>query len=138
MSVWAGTGLYFEDAKGVEVWRAGVTSTVLPGVAWIRPRDSASGNNRLRVARQVRLGTYAVVDTTPRQVRELKAGRSEPVFLSFGTVWYQGERACVAADQCQQGQSVVTSGKTYIYDLQSGTEAESVIASVADVWPHGN
>jgi hypothetical protein len=28
------------------------------------------------------------------------------------------------------------SGKTYIYDLNTGTEFESVITDIADVWPH--
>jgi len=138
MSVWAGSGLYFEDSKGVEVWRAGVTSTFLPGIGWIRPRDSSSGGSIVYASRDNSgvAHTY-VVDATSSHVRELEAGRSEPVFLTFGSVWYQGERACVAADNCQSGQVVVSTGKTYIYDLQSGTETESVIASVADVWPHG-
>jgi hypothetical protein len=26
---------------------------------------------------------------------------------------------------------------TYIYDLQTGTEWESIITNVADAWPHG-
>ena len=77
-----------------------------------------------------------VVDTTTKQTREIKAARSEPIFLTSNTIWYQGERACVAADNCQ-GQSIVQSGMTYIYDLQSRTEAEAIINSVADVWPHG-
>jgi hypothetical protein len=47
-----------------------------------------------------------------------------------------GERACVAADHCLAGYPAIASEKTYIYDLQDGTEAESVITGVYDVWPH--
>jgi hypothetical protein len=69
-------------------------------------------------------------------VRELKKGRSEPAFLTSRYIWYKGERACVAADYCPTGWAVAESGKTYIYDLQTGTETESVITHVFDVWPH--
>src|SRR2546430_13975820 len=43
MSVWSNGSLYFRDSGGVEVWRDGVVSTFLPGVAWIRPHASPGG-----------------------------------------------------------------------------------------------
>jgi len=138
MSVWSGNGLYFRDAAGVHVWRAGAVSTFLPGVAWIRPKASPTGGNVVYVARD-NLGwahTY-VVDTTTTIVRELKTGRAEPVFLTSRYVWYKGERECVPADGCGPNPPFhPLSGKTYIYDLQDGTETESIIANVFDVWPH--
>jgi hypothetical protein len=69
-------------------------------------------------------------------VRELKKGRAEPAYLTSRYIWYKGERACVAADQCPPGWGVVASGKTYIYDLVTGTETASIIDQVFDVWPH--
>jgi hypothetical protein len=77
-----------------------------------------------------------VVDTATKKVRELKAARSEPAFLTSRYIWYRGERPCVAADNCDPNFPVVSNGKTYIYDFQDGTETESVISSVSDVWPH--
>jgi hypothetical protein len=138
MSAWSGTGLYFRDAGGVQVWRAGAISSFLPGVAWIRPKASPAGGKIVYVARD-NLGwahTY-VVDTTTAIVRELKIGRAEPVFLTSRYVWYQGERECVPADGCGPTPPFhPLSGKTYIYDLQDGTETESLITGVSDVWPH--
>lgn len=137
MSVWSGSSLYFRDAKGVEVWRDGVTSSFLPGLAWIRPKASPAGGQIVYETRDAQGWAHTfVVDTTTREVRELKKARSEPVFLTSRYIWYKGERSCVAADNCPSGWSVVASGKTYIYDLQAGTETESIITSVADVWPH--
>jgi len=138
MSAWSGPGLYFRDINGVEVWRGGVISQFLPGVKWITPRASPAGDQIVYVARDS--GGWAhtyVVDTAMRTVRELKKARSHPAFLTSRFIWYQGERACVASDQC--GANPPThpdSGKSYIYDLQTGTETESIITSVSDVWPH--
>jgi hypothetical protein len=77
-----------------------------------------------------------VVDTTTKNIRELKRARNEPVFLTARYVWYRGERACVATDQCDGSVPVIPDGKTYIYDLNDGTETESIITGVLDVWPH--
>jgi len=58
------------------------------------------------------------------------------VFLTSRYIWYEGERACVAADVCGSAPGGhPLNGKTYIYDLQTGTETESIITGVADVWP---
>ena len=138
MSVWTGAGLYFRDAGGVTVWRAGAVSTFLPGVSWIRPKASPDGGQIVYVTRDS--GGWAdsyVVDTASGTVRELNARRAEPVFLTSRYVWYQGERECVPADGCGANPPFhPLSGKAYIYDLQTGTETESTIASVWDVWPH--
>jgi hypothetical protein len=138
MSTWSGPGLYFRDAKGVEVWRGGAASLFLPGVTWITPRGSSGGDQIVYVARDIDgWGHTYVVDTAMKTVRELKKARSQPVFLTPRYIWYAGERACVAADVCgSKPPWHPASGKTYIYDLQTGTETESIITSVSDVWPH--
>jgi hypothetical protein len=136
MSVWSGHSFYFRDTGGVEVWRDGVTSRFLPGVQWVRPKGSPAGG---QIVYEVRDGSglahVYVVGTDTKNARELKAGRSEPVFLTSRYVWYRGERLCVASDQCVTGPTIET-GKTYIYDLQTGVEYGSVITNVYDVWPH--
>ena len=82
-------------------------------------------------------GHIRVVDTTTGKVRELKADRTDAVFLTSRFIWYQGERACTAAEDCGLHPPFhPLSGKAYIYDLQTGTESESIITGVADVWPH--
>ena len=138
MSAWSGPSLYFRDAKGVELWRYGVVSLFLPGVSWIKPSASPGGGQIAYTARDSSgWGHTYVVDTATRQVRELKKERSQAVFLTSRYIWYAGERACVAADVCGSNPPWhPASGKTYIYDLQTGTETESIITSVSDVWPH--
>lgn len=138
MSAWSGPTLYFRDEKGVEVWRAGAISLFLPGVTWIKPRASSAGGQIVYTVRDSGgWGHVRVVDTTTRKVRELKSARTDAVFLSSRYVWYQGERACVASDVCGARPPFhPLNGKTYIYDLQTGTETESIITSVSDVWPH--
>jgi hypothetical protein len=138
MSAWSGTGLYFRDPAGVEVFRDGADSTFLPGVAWIKPHASPGGGQIVYTARDSSgWGQVYVVDTTTRQVRELKTARTDAVFLTSRYIWYRGERDCVAADQCgSQPPFHPLSGKTYVYDLQDGTETESIITGVLDVWPH--
>jgi len=138
MSAWSGPSLYFRDFKGVEVWRDGVISPFLPGVTWIKPHGSLAGGQIVYTARDSSgWGHIYLVDTATREVRELKSHRSDAVFLTSRYIWYQGERACVTADACGATPPWhPASGKTYIYDLQEGTETESVITGVADVWPH--
>ncbi len=137
MSTWSGRTFYFAGAKGVDMWRDGVTSSFLPGVTWIRPNASSAGGQIAYEAKDAQGWSHIfVVDTTSREVRELKKGRSAPVFLTSRYLWYKGQRACVVTDACPSGWTVVDSGKSYIYDLQDNTETESVISSVFDVWPH--
>lgn len=136
MSVWSGRSFYFRDSGGVEVWRDGATSPFLSGVLWVRPKGSPAGGQIVYEARDGSgVAHVYVVDTVSMKVRELKAGRSEPAFLTSRYVWYIGERLCVAADQCVTGPTMPT-GKTYIYDLQTGIEYDSIITNVYDVWPH--
>jgi hypothetical protein len=137
MSTWSGTALYFPGADGVDTWSAGAVNTFLPNVVWIRPNASSSGHQIVYESKDAQgWGHVFVVDTTTREVRELKKGRSSPTFLTSRYVWYKGQRACVAADSCPVGWKVVDSGKTYIYDLKDGTETESIITAVFDSWPH--
>ena len=138
MSTWSGPSLYFRDAKGVEVWRGRVVSSFLPSVAWIKPKGSSAGGQVVYTLRDSSgWGHTYLVDTATGKSRELKSHRTDAVFLTSRYVWYRGERACVAAEQCgATPQTHPLSGKTYIYDLQDGTETESIITSVSDVWPH--
>lgn len=138
MSAWSGTGLYFRDSAGVQVFRNGADSMFLPGVAWIKPKASPGGGQIVYAARDSSgWGHVFVVDAATRKVRELKAARTDAVFLTSRYIWYRGERACVTADRCGTHPPFhPLSGKTYIYDLQEGVETESVITSVLDIWPH--
>jgi Tol biopolymer transport system component len=138
MSGWSGQSLYFSGSTGVQSWRGGVTSTFLAKTYWVRPSASAAGGQMVYTARDsAGWGHIYLVDTTTRKVRELKGARTDAVFLTSRFIWFEGERACVAADICGAHPPIhPLSGKTYIYDLQTGTESESIITSVADVWPH--
>ena len=52
MSVWSGSSLYFRDGAGVEAWRNGTTSLILPGVAWISPKASSGGGQIVYTVRE--------------------------------------------------------------------------------------
>jgi hypothetical protein len=138
MSTWSGNGLYFRTSDGVSVMRNGTIATFLPGVAWIKPTASPGGGTIAYSARDA--GGWAhtfVVETATGKIRELNRARTGAVFLTSRFIWYQGERACVPADGCGENPPIhPLSGKTYIYDLQDGTETESIITHVYDVWPH--
>jgi hypothetical protein len=137
MSAWSGSSLYFRDANGVEVWHNGASQLFMSHVAWIAPRASAGGGQIVYAVRDSNGWAHTIVVDTNLQVRELKKGRVNPVFLTSRYIWYQGERACVASDECGARPPFhPLSGKTYIYDLRTGTETESIITSVSDVWPH--
>jgi hypothetical protein len=139
MTAWSGNSLYFRDAVGVQRWRAGTQSLVLSGVAWIRPKASPGGGQIVYVARQLGEPDVFILDTVSGSARLVAKLRSEPAFLTSRYIWYQGERACVVGDAypCGSGDATtILDGKTYIYDLQTGTETESTIASVFDIWPH--
>jgi hypothetical protein len=137
MPVWSGSSLFFQDAKGIEVFRGGTVSPFLPGVTWIRPKASPMGGQIVYESRDAAgLAHSYMVDTKSAKVREFGAGRAEPVFLTPRLVWYQGERLCLLAENCLADNPVKLTGKTYIYDLQDGTETDSIITRVLDVWPH--
>jgi hypothetical protein len=136
MPVFAGSSLFFQDSNGIEVFRNGAVSPFLPGVKWIRPKDSPLGG---QIVYESRDGTGVahsyVVDTTTAAVRELGSGRAEPAFLTSRYVWYQGERLCKSSESCDPATPVKATGTTYIYDLQDRTETQSIITSVSDIWP---
>jgi hypothetical protein len=136
MLVWSGANLYFRDSKGVEVLHNGAVSPFLPGVAWIRPKASPAGRQMVYEARDASgLAHVYVVSTISGFAREIAKGRAEPGYLTARYVWYRGERLCTAADRCATGPVVLT-GKTYLYDLQTGVEYPSIITNVYDAWPH--
>lgn len=139
MSVWSGSALYYRDDAGVERWQAGVKSLVLPGVAWIRPRAPLTGGQIVYEVRDSAGAAYVrILDTSSGNTREIAKSRSEPAFLGSHLIWYKGERTCVPSDPPPCGGNVKTTetGKTYLYDLQDGSETESLITRVLDVWPH--
>jgi Tol biopolymer transport system component len=138
MSVWSGNSLYFVDASGVVVWRNGQLSTFLPGVRWLRPKGSPDGGRIVYMTRDAKsLGHIWVVDTATRKVSELKSSRAEPAFLTPRYVWYKGQGACnTSAPDCYVDFPVADTGTTYIYDLQTGIESQSIITQVYDAWPH--
>ncbi len=137
MPVWTGSSLYFQDSKGIEVFRDGAVKPFLPGVSWIKPKASPLGGQIVYESRDsTGLAHTYVVDTSSGAVRELGIGRSEPVFLTSRFIWNQGERLCTASESCDPATPVKATGKTYIYDLQDGTESTSLITKVLDVWPH--
>lgn len=137
MSVWSGDSLYFMDDKGIEVWRSSGQSPLMPGVAWIRPRASPAGGQIVYAARDTSgMSHILLLDPASGRTREIAKARSEPAFLNTHLIWYQEERACLAADNCSSAKFTAT-GRTFIYDLQDASETESVIQSVDDAWPHG-
>jgi hypothetical protein len=136
MSVWSGNALYWRDDKGVEMWRDGSQSLVLPGVSWIRPHASPAGGQIVYETRDANYSTAHVflLDTTTGKTKAIAESRSEPAFLDANDIWYMGERACAASDPCVVGPTIAT--RPYIYDLTAGTESQSIISIVWDVWPH--
>jgi len=138
MSVWSGSGYFYRDWRGVEVWRDGVTSLVIPGVAWIRPKGSPAGGQVVYVAKdQAGIPDVFLLDTASGTARLIVKSRSNPVFLTPRYLWYRGERTCAAGEPYPCGaEGTILTGKTYIYDLQTGSESESIIKDVWDVWPH--
>jgi hypothetical protein len=138
MSAWSGQSLYFDGPTGVESWRDGLISTFLAKAHWVKPSASPAGGQVVYTIRDSHgWGHIGMVDTATGKARELKADRTDAVFLTSRFIWYQGERACTAAESCGSHPPFhPLNGKTYIYDLQTGTETESIITGVSDVWPH--
>jgi hypothetical protein len=135
MSVWSGDTLYWRDEKGVETWRAGTESLLLPAVSWVRPHASPAGGQIVYETRDAGDTTahVLVLDTASGKVHELKSSRAEPAYLNAHLIWYKGEVPCASASCLAP---TTDSGKYYIYDLNDATETQSVISAVWDVWPH--
>jgi hypothetical protein len=136
LPVWSGETLYWRDDKGVEMWRNGAQSLVLPGVGWIGPHASATGGMIVYESKDP--GTFTshvhLLDTATGKTREVAQSRSFPGFLTPRYIWYLGERPCASTEPCID--PTISTGITYIYDLQTGTEYQSIISNVFDVWPH--
>ena len=137
MGVWSGANLYYRDAQGVQRWSDGAIQPFLPDVAWLHPWASPGGGQiAYAVPGGDGLARVNVIDLATGKSRQLSSQpRTRPIFLTSRYVWYRGERLCTASD----GICIKTTftGTTYVYDLQTGTESESIITDVADVWPHG-
>jgi hypothetical protein len=134
MATWSGSRLYFNYGdSGVSAWENEKITQYMPQLSWIRPKGSPKGgqvvfrSDKGDGSEGVYLLTIASVE-----VRELKAARSEPVYLTWRYLWYESEPPCV--DICEG--IITTPSKTYVYDLQTGVESSSIITKVYDVWPH--
>jgi WD40 repeat protein len=137
MGVWSGTNLFFRDNQGVERWTNGTITPFLPGVAWLHPWASPDGGQIVYAVRGGDgLARVNVVDTASRLTRQLtNQPRNWPHFLTPRYVWYMGDRLCGPSDgPCG---TATSTGTTYIYDLQTGAEYQSIITDIADVWPRG-
>jgi hypothetical protein len=138
MGVWSGTDLFFRDLRGVERWRGGAITLFLPGVSWLHPRASPTGSEIVYSARgSDGLARVYAVDSTNGQSRQLSSQpRTVPMFLTSRYIWYRGERLCGSNEPGMCLKTTFTD-KTYVFDMQTGTEFESIITDIADVWPHG-
>jgi hypothetical protein len=136
MSVWTGNSLYWRDDVGVEVWRNGSVSLLLPGVSWYAPRASPNGAQIVYETWDAGFTTAHVnlLDTATGKARQIAPSRSRPAFLTSRYIWYQGERPCLTTEVCND--PTIATGTTYLYDLQTGAENQSIITDVYDVWPH--
>jgi hypothetical protein len=136
LPVWSGDALYWRDVNGVAMWRNRVVSVVLPGVSWNGPHASASGGSIVYETRDAGSDTAHVrlLDTRTGTTREIAQSRGYPAFLTSRYIWYRGERPCAASEPCMD--PTTPTGNTYIYDLQTGTESQSIITDLWDVWPH--
>jgi hypothetical protein len=138
MGVWEGADLLYRDSQGVQRWHDGTTRLFLPGVQWLHPRSSPASGQIVYAARGGDgLARINVVDTSTGRFRQLSGHAANvPVFLTPRYIWYRGERLCGPNEPGICVRATFT-GKTYIYDLQTDIESESIITDVADVWPHG-
>ena len=134
MTVWSDSGFYYRDAKGIEVFRNGAASPFMPGVAWMFPDASPDGRAIVYENRDEKgVAHVVVVDSATAHTRDLASHRAYPAFLTSRYVWYRAEAGCAAPAECV---GPTGAGKAYIYDLQTGTEYESVITQLFDVWAH--
>lgn len=143
MAVWSGSELYFRNDQGVNVWRNGAVSLLLPGLSWIRPKSSPASGKIVYQARDSQGRAHVfLLDTATHQTTSLvNAERMEPAFLTARYVWYAGEVVCPESEGCystgyQWQTETKPTGTTYIYDLQLGSEVQSKITAVVDIWPH--
>jgi hypothetical protein len=140
LGVWDGNRLFFRDSKGVEAWRDGSVASVLIGTAWTASVASPAGG-QIVFALEDADGLHhpSVLDTKTGTVRALSSHAGYGfAYLGPRYLWYAGERRCVVADRCPYVTGNLPTGKTYILDLVTGTESESRITQVLDVWPHGS
>jgi|GEM_PF-562032 len=138
MATWSSRYLYFFDnAQGiVRFWQPDAPQ--LGGMSinqWVRPSSSPDGRYIVYTSLLAQGEHHArLLDlqaSTDEQISP--GGRIGAIFLSQGLVWYAGESPCPG--QCGLG-GPPTTGKTYVYDVASKTEALSVITRVYDTWPH--
>jgi hypothetical protein len=119
-------------------WAGGAQSLALPGVRWLAPRGAPSNQEVVYVAKDASgIPAVYVLESATGQTRLINRLRSAPVFLNSRVLWYRGEQPCAAGDPMPcPAESTRPSGVTYVYDLTSGVESQSIITDVWDVWPH--
>lgn len=154
MAVWAGTGstLYFRptDSAGVERWTPQSQQTmVMPSVQWYSPAASPNG----------RWIAYTVIDTqgmphvalydlaTGNSRPPSNLGRTNPVFIAPGLVWYVGVRPCTPAEQQAPPATRICgglglpafpkTGQEFLFNPLTQQETSTNLGGlgVLDIWP---
>ena len=139
MAAWAGAGaiLYFRTTAGVQAWGSGGVRTVSAGTSWVHPYPSPDGSRMaFSVVNAQTNHVGEVLDLTTGKLHSLSANpRVGAAFLNASLVWYAGESICTTSTPCAFGVPPL-SGQTYIYDLGSDVETNSIDTSFFDSWPH--
>ena len=129
--------LYFRDAAGVEVWRAGVVSSYSSRRGMDKAEGISCGQpDHLRAGTR-RHGTTPLSWTRPRATYVISERRTPA--RSFSPRVTSGIRASGHASPAMTaeiGWPASTTGRHTSSTLQAGTESSSTIANVVDVWPH--
>jgi hypothetical protein len=140
MAAWAGAGarLYFRTTAGVQSWDPthGVVS-ISPNLVWIHPQASPDGSRMAFSVLNAQTNHIGeVLDLTTGATHSLSLEpRVGAAFLNASLVWYAGETICTTVTPCGLGGPAL-SGQTYIYDLGSDVETQSLDTDYYDAWPH--
>ena len=133
-ALWSPTAAALYWSQGGDVWRwtpdAG-RQRFLEGVTWWDPTISADGRYLAYAERHEdggRDGVYLVDLVDGGGPRRIGNGdRGEPRFLNATQLWLQASNGGGCAGPMPPG--------TWIYDVSSGQESDSIIASVVAAWP---
>jgi hypothetical protein len=138
MATWAGSGaaFYFRTAAGVEEWDpANGPRLAVANLQWIHPWPSANGQLIVYATANAKgnhlPGFLRLPDNSGGTFsNQFRTGEKllKPLLL-----WYAEEAA--ACVQCDTAEPRLT-GRTYIRDLNTGTDEPSIITAVFDSWPH--
>ena len=136
-AIWVQDSLFYRDQAGVHRWDVGgATTSILPGVSWLRPRASSDGK---WIAYSVRdstgLPNVNVLNVaTGASFAVSTGGRDGAIFLTPTILWDNEQRPCDESHPCGMSRSLPT-GLTFLYDVTTRQESQSTIMAVTDVWP---